>query len=174
MSMYHSRALDHPVPYHPHKLSTLSRDDSITVAQLESLTLSVHQSAVHWLMPRGIPRRLYTGDDILYGEYRGVLLSMDVIADRWCLVIYQDATIVLWDIHPETDATDWDLGFKWSGVCSASSSPRCLRKQELKGIGLCISSAVCLNDTRDGLLFAVSKWVLSSRIRTNPNNVYLQ
>lgn len=167
MSLYSYQYQEYPVPYPWKWISSCEQADKITSTELQSLVLSVDRTEKRWssVKPLAVPQALRipeisSNSVSQLSNNIGMLLSLDILLDRWLVAVYQEAVVTLWDLHPSWDS-DNGLGFQWHDTYSKRSSPRCKVRHDLHGIGLCTSSTLAMTKERDAILLAVSRYALS-------------
>ncbi|KII87227.1 hypothetical protein PLICRDRAFT_248449 [Plicaturopsis crispa FD-325 SS-3] len=94
-----------------------------TASQLEDIVAYGHSTQQKWQLPRqGAPSRLYP-------KAGNAILAMQVLCDRWLLIVYCEGLIYLWDLgRPGARVNvqrcaSLDIGFTGWTSCAVSAEP---------------------------------------------------
>lgn len=134
----------------------------LTRAEVESYVLSAYLTDRRWMLPRKPPNLLEVSGTTRSAEssmHSGFsILNMDVISDRWLVVLYQGDIVELWDLCPRSGNNTVGIAKAWKGPASTEESRAvCKTRYTIQGLGPCSMSAVAISEDRRSILLAAGR-----------------
>lgn len=130
----------------------------LTQTEVESLVVGLYATEKQWLFSRAPPKLLELAAGarplISSSETWGIL-AMDVLLDRWLVVMYQDDILEIWDLFPGVKRSTAGIAEAWN--CHTSPMPICKIRHVVQGIGPCTAFANCVEQNGPSLVLAVAR-----------------
>ncbi|EKM50536.1 uncharacterized protein PHACADRAFT_263872 [Phanerochaete carnosa HHB-10118-sp] len=134
----------------------------LTRAEVESLVLSVSLTERRWKLPRKPPKLLEASEVVCSAEepmHTGMsILNMNILADRWLVVLYQGDAVEIWDLCPNSGSSASGVTRAWNGP-GPEDTPcaPCAIRHTVQGLGPCCMSAVVLSEDGRDIILAVGR-----------------
>lgn len=154
--------MSHETRYALPDLAAASLFAPLTRAEVESLVLSVCLTERRWKLPRKPPKLLEASEVVCSTAepmHAGLsILNMNILADRWLVVLYQGDVVEIWDLCPNSGGSASGVTRAWNGL-GPEEDPRtpCNIRYTVQGLGPCCMSAVVLSENGRGIILAVGR-----------------
>lgn len=133
----------------------------LSTVDVESLVLSVHLTDRRFTKTRPPPRTLdfialsQSFDSIYSAQTSWTILNMNVLADRWLVVVYQGGVLEIWDLCPESGMNRAGITTAWWPF--ASLDPICKVRYRIQDFDNCTSSAAAYAGDDGSIIVAVAR-----------------